>query len=373
MGGQNRNTPCWCGSGKKYKKCHMNRTSQASAPDWSLREGFRNIYDTKVCLHPTAGKNDCSKNIVRAHTVRRSADLKAIARNGHVYQGSTDPRVLAQSGGKVIPALIGINNASTFWGFCQIHDCMAFAPLEQKAFGPTDEQAFLLAYRPLVKELYLKKRLIESNEMLRDADKGKSLMYQLDLQDFINAYNAGAMSALADLEHHKAIFDNRLLDKDYTGVRYVAIQFDRPPDIMSSGALQPAYTFQGKQIQNLSDINSTLEQVGFSLLATESGGAAVFSWLDNSNTASSVLVDSLLSLPENEIPSALVRYALSELENCFLRPEWWESLDSQTTRVLVGRLNHNVDPFQPHESTHLLDDGIRPVQWRVTGVDQKRS
>ncbi|MSR83007.1 MAG: hypothetical protein EXS58_08795 [Candidatus Latescibacteria bacterium] len=24
-----RNEPCWCGSGKKYKKCHLNEDQQA--------------------------------------------------------------------------------------------------------------------------------------------------------------------------------------------------------------------------------------------------------------------------------------------------------------------------------------------------------
>ena len=28
-----RNDPCWCGSGKKYKKCHMNSDAQAYSAD----------------------------------------------------------------------------------------------------------------------------------------------------------------------------------------------------------------------------------------------------------------------------------------------------------------------------------------------------
>ncbi|RYG88110.1 MAG: hypothetical protein EON58_20220 [Alphaproteobacteria bacterium] len=28
MKGRNRNGPCWCGSGLKYKKCHLNREEQ---------------------------------------------------------------------------------------------------------------------------------------------------------------------------------------------------------------------------------------------------------------------------------------------------------------------------------------------------------
>ena len=49
---------------------------------------------------------------------------------------------------KVGAPLIGINDASTFWGFCQGHDSSTFAPLETRSFGPTDEQVFLLAFPP---------------------------------------------------------------------------------------------------------------------------------------------------------------------------------------------------------------------------------
>ena len=30
-----RNAPCWCGSGKKYKKCHLNMDANAEAKRYS--------------------------------------------------------------------------------------------------------------------------------------------------------------------------------------------------------------------------------------------------------------------------------------------------------------------------------------------------
>lgn len=338
---------------------------------WEAEARLRANHRTKLCLHPSASKSACGGSIVCAHTVRRSTDLKAIARGGHVYQGSADQKDLQRNGGRVTPKLVGIKKASTFWGFCQAHDTATFAPLETRAFGPTEEQAFLLAYRPLVKELYLKHRQRETSEVLRDMDKGRPPIDQILLQGIAGAQAASASAAISDLAHHKANYDRLLLARQFSSVRYVCIHFDRAPDIMCSGFLQALYTFGGATIQDLLD-EGILEQFGFSLLATETGGAAVFSWLDDSDATSGALVDSLLSLPAHEIPDGLVRFALSELENCFIRPEWWEALDAATQRALVGRINHNVNILMPLRTDCLIDDGVRAASWKVAHVDQKR-
>ncbi len=77
-----RNDPCWCGSGKKLKKCH---------PD-SSRDGFsfydfekirKEVFSKKTCM-VSKERNDCSERICKAHTVSKSA-LSLIAENGHLY------------------------------------------------------------------------------------------------------------------------------------------------------------------------------------------------------------------------------------------------------------------------------------------------
>lgn len=374
MSSSYRNAPCWCGSGKKYKSCHLNREGQEPPSLWKMQAEFRGLHKAKLCLHPEASDSTCRGGIIRSHTVRRSADLKAIARDGHVYQvGRIDFAALNKTAGRITPHLIGINEASTFLGFCQAHDSSTFAPLEIQAFGPTDEQAFLLAYRPLVKELYLKKRQLETNELAKNADKGKRFEDQYAIQEMLYLHGKGIRSAIYDLDNHKAIFDADLLRRDFNGIRYVAIHFDGVPDIMCSGAVQPSHSFSGSLIQNVADIEKVLEQITFSLLATNSGGAGVFAWHATSDAASSALVDSLLAAPEADIPAAIVRFALSEFENVFLRPAWWEDLDRGAQRSLEARINLNVSPFEEPDSLRLRDDGIRPVAWRVTRVEQKRA
>lgn len=80
-----RNDPCWFGSGKKYKKCHLNRDKLPAPNIFEVVKSQRKFLNKKYCLHPNANVNTCSGGIIKAHTIQRSGGLDKIAKNGHVY------------------------------------------------------------------------------------------------------------------------------------------------------------------------------------------------------------------------------------------------------------------------------------------------
>ena len=369
MRAHERNQPCWCGSGKKRKKCHGSATPEAPSI-WDIRKQLQKLHATKDCLHPSAGPDTCRGGVIRAHTVRRAADLLAIAKAGHVYQVDSDIATLQRTSGRVSAKLVGINSASTFWGFCQIHDATTFSPLETEAFGPTDQQAFLLLYRPLAKELYLKLRARESAKIARGAALARG---NRALASQIEGVQCGIDHAIKELQHYKANLDAQLVAGDIKDIRYCAVLIDRPPDIMCSGIVQPRATFAGEELQDLSDLDHVLGIVSFSLVACGTRGAAVFSWPSECDAVAGDLVDSLLSLPREEIPAALIRYAFSEFENIFIRPDWWDGLASSTRKLLEDRMQHNVGWMNQTSSGYLLDDGVRPAEWVVTDLQQRRA
>ncbi|MCH8967318.1 MAG: SEC-C domain-containing protein [Planctomycetes bacterium] len=79
-----RNDPCWCGSGLKFKKCHLDREGQARPSRQDVLKRFRALQTRSRCYHPEASGDRCSQGAVNAHTVPR-AMLERIARDGHVY------------------------------------------------------------------------------------------------------------------------------------------------------------------------------------------------------------------------------------------------------------------------------------------------
>jgi hypothetical protein len=64
-----------CGSGEKYKLCHLNRETESPLPWGQLANLHRQPFlKKKMCLHPDA-PNACGK-IIRAHTIQRAGIMR---------------------------------------------------------------------------------------------------------------------------------------------------------------------------------------------------------------------------------------------------------------------------------------------------------
>jgi hypothetical protein len=360
-----RNDPCWCGSGWKYKRCHLDRSRQKPVNPWHARRQREKVFERKYCLHPLAGPDTCDKTIVRAHTVQRGRSLTAIARSGHVYRAAADIDAV-----RMRADLIGIKEASTFHGFCARHDCETFAPIETRAFENTPEQCFLLTYRVLLMEVYLKRCGLEAMKIAREADRGCDMLTQLETQDFVGGYAHGLQSGLNSMDAHRRLYDSDLLAHDFTQIRSVTVNFARVPDLVCSGFVNPEYDFNGRLVQNCMT-TERLDGLGFSMLAHSAGGVAVFAWREDSDQSCVPLLESFLSLPRARIGDALLRFAFENLENIFLSPTWWESLDSKAHAALEDRMMANL-PWHPARPRGLVDDGEQYVNWPVHGIRETR-
>lgn len=356
-----RNEPCWCGSGLKFKKCHLNRSSETPVTIQEEIDAFRQTFGKKYCIHPKAG-NECSGNIVKAHTIQKKGfGLSRIARSGQVYRYAHIRT--AQSGKKVFGAeLIPIKSASTFTGFCSFHDNSTFQAIENNPLQATEEHTFLLGYRAIAKEVFNKRAQLELITFQRTLDRGKDAGSQQYIQRYLDAWESGVSAGLKELEHHRQIYDKALVASDFSDEHYYIIWLDQIPDFMCSGTVQPDYDFHGNLLQDWTDTAITLDHITFSLIATDTGGAAVFSWCGK-NEASEKLVKSLHSLTDDQIPHAIVRYVFENFENVYSSPDWWEGLDKAEQEKLLARL---LSTFETHRSSACLtDDGQRIVTWKV--------
>ena len=120
----------------------------------------------KYCLHPDAS-GDCSKRIISAHTVQRAILAKYIAVENHVLRFEVEPLADPMRGMLVYPKRRGINRATTFFGFCDKHDCELFRPLEAIEFAFQPEQIALLGYRAICRDAYGKEAEIAAGDAAR--------------------------------------------------------------------------------------------------------------------------------------------------------------------------------------------------------------
>lgn len=363
-----RNDACWCGSGKKFKKCHLNRHQQPRLSRQDALKASKKATSERICFHPDASKERCT-TVVNAHSVqRRAGGLSAIAEKGHVYGYKADVSQLDRTGGRLEPILIGINEASTFTGFCSYHDSETFAPLERAVFTGSAEQIALLGYRALCKELMAKRNALALNPILREGDRGLPLMVQRAWQSRMDAQSVGFDLALKDLGRAKDNFESAIMSGDFAKLHWLLLRFDAIPTVLASAPLIPEFDFESNLLQNLLDMRSDMEVLAYSLVGTGDGvGIAVFCWIGESPAAER-FSSSLESIGGEQLPHRLVQFSFEHFENIYWSPAWWRSLDSRTQKTLIDRINAQVRTVRGPSC--LRDDGTRAATWKVVNVSR---
>lgn len=361
-----RNDPCWCGSGKKYKKCHYKRERKEEVSWNDINQETKKAYKRQECLHPEAPHN-CQGDIIKAHTIQKNGGLSKIARDGHVYTPITIP---PSPDGRIHFKKKGINRASTFTGFCRYHDNLLFSPIEDNSLDVCEQHAFLFAFRAICKEVFAKKVALSLIPFGRGLDKGKNLPAQVKIQQHFHEIKLAIERSIYDLEHTKGIMNHVLLLKDYSSVLYYAIILDKIPDFLCTGTFYPEFDFQGQSLQNLLVFNidaySLSELMTFSLLATENYGIALFAWVEESNINVD-FITSLHSIPDSMLSHAIVRFAFEYFEDIYISPDWWENLSVDSREKLIKRFEVSASMHSIRQHHCLMDDEIRVVDWKIQG------
>ena len=362
-----RNEPCWCGSGLKYKKCHLNRESQQEVNPWEAEKALRKSFSTKDCLVPSEYKSQCSGGIVQAHSVAKCW-LRKIAQNSHVYGFKPSIQTLHKNIGKVSPELIGINNASIFTGFCTSHDKSIFSKVEDYQFTGTKEQCFLLAYRAISREYFTKHSSYSHIEKMREYDRGKSESQQIEFQNYLRSHEIGTQAGLNDIKAHKSNFEAILTTGDFSDLQYYVVEIDQTPEVLSSGGVSISYDFNGNRLQDLNDLEKLPDALYYSIIPTQKGGAIVFSWLKNSAPSCHKFVKSIQTMEPDDIPNSIIRFLFEFCENNYASPVWWDNLASVEKEKILNRFNKAMNPFEKRNIECLEDDGLSAINWDISKI-----
>jgi hypothetical protein len=355
-----RNDPCWCGSGKKYKKCHLDREREKSLPLAAVLDQVRRAGAISVCLHPNAATGVCSQ-VVSAHTIQRSRVLKAlIGEDRHVL---TFHPAYAQSPLDQGPNRVGWREASTISGFCGKHDSETFAPLERTEFTGSWQQCFLLGYRALCHEIYEKRRVASSYEERRNlVDRGHSPNDQVAAQDMLKWHNWGVQKGLADLERTKTVFNRVLLSGDLAPCRAAAIEFSGEVCLATTGTMTPDIDLEGNQLQVLHDLSKPVEWLSVAVDVTAGGGTVVLCWLDGAAEPAQ-FVEGLLRQPPDRLLQVLPQLIFLYLENTYFSDAWWQGL-SEKHQAHVRALAKNSNPY--YSKGIFLDEPLTP--WTMARI-----
>jgi len=335
-----RNDPCWCNSGKKFKKCHLDRDKQTPINEGIVHKQLNSFYSQKYCSVPSAMNNECSGKIIKAHSISKSSSLKEIAHNGHVlttFKGA----VSFKNEFNISPKKIGIQKASTFTGFCAHHDKTLFQPIEDSYFVVSEENCFLIAYRAVSRELFVKERSSGTFDLLKNLDKGNTFEQQKSVQSEHKRLTENNDLSTSDLKEIKSKLDSMLVVCDHRKLNHVVFTLSAPPKIMTSAAVAPMYDFQGKKIQSISqDPNDIPSYIIINSFSSNGLGYICLSWVDEHSLVASRFYESLKQ--SSSIEASLVAFIFTSLENNYISECWWSSLGAPQRSYLMNLYSQGV-------------------------------
>jgi len=201
----------------------------------------------------------------------------------------------------------------------------------------------------------------------RNIDKGKDIEEQISLQEYSSLYGTGVELGVRDLKYWKEQYDRRFVSQDFSDTQYYVVRIKQTPEIMCSGATQPTTDFAGNALQDLGNSDQILDQLTLTILATDSGGVIIFSWIGQQK-ACSALLSSLNKLTHDQKISAIESFTFMYFENVFLSPDWWDSLDNDGRASLTDKWT-SVFLNNDEERRVLFDDKKRLTSWEIDGID----
>lgn len=328
MKGRDRNSECWCGSGKKYKKCHLNRHIQPTDNPWDALSINRKAFSQKKCCAKEVGLGKCEGKIIKAHTISRSRDLSKIAKDGHVLHYGVVPSEIKRHNKSLPVKKIGIRDASVFYGFCEKHDRELFSCIENKPFIGSPQQCLHAAYRIISRELYGKDAGTHLSETLRGADKGTSLLNQIAFQARLNEISTGNEAARRELEVTHKKLTSALVQNSPESMSSLILEFKPSLPFMFAGAWTPFTDLFDRKLQD-GYSKDYLEQVIASSYASHDTTTICFSWLKTESMPGKVIAEQIEKLPSHEQASACLQIIAKHVENIFYDPDWFYSLGKE--------------------------------------------
>lgn len=316
----------------------------------------RPFVENRICLHPDAPVG-CGK-VILAHTLQRSGIIRRlIGKDNHVL--SFHP-LEPDHGDNLRIHRVGWREASTFLGFCGVHDSALFSTIEREPFVGNDKQILLVGYRALCHELYQKQAAIDGEKVLAEnLDRGKPESDQRQIQEMLAVASAGRQIGLREVRTLKQVYDDVLRTEGYSRLHSAALWFRGDSHVASTGAVHVDFDLRGNRLQNLARDPMPIHGFTFGMLSTSDGCAFVAAWPAEFEKCD-VFIRSLLGHDPEEVPSLVVEFVFAYVENTCFSEAWWNALP-QTNRERLMKLAG----IPIHYGTALRYSGLRHVGWHL--------
>lgn len=293
---------------------------------------FRKRFNTKACMAPYENHKG---PIISAHTLSVEAMLRKIALDSHVYS-IIPAKSIDRDTFPIEVKLRGLRDVSVFNGFCRKHDVEFFACIETEPFYFQRKQLFMLAYRNVARECYLKRKQAESLPTPAEFGAVHGIDGELELSEAAVIFQAASLRGAEEVEALKATLDRYLISESWDRLVTRAIIFPKTPSVLATCAFQPFFDMDGQQLQDVENLEAEMSQICISVIPIEEGGATIFSWLDTSNSAPEKFFQSVVKSPD--LTAATIHTVFDNTENFAISPQWYENLAKEKKDYIFSRI-----------------------------------
>jgi hypothetical protein len=276
-----------------------------------------------------------------------------------------------EGGGLIEPQRVGVRHATTFNGFCNIHDGELFRPVEVGRPEISAQNVFLLTFRAIAYELFSKRAELKCIELQRQLDLGAPFERQAEIQTHLHYCSEGVKQGLADLERWKLLYDEAYRRDNWASFSVYAVEFDRILPVVACGAFYPEVDFSGATLQRLGHSIADFSCVAFNLTTINGHSVAAFGWLNADSGPTDAFVESFDDISDVDKAIAAIHLAFEHLENTCIRPSWWRELPAPAREFALRQFRSGLRAPDADRREDSL--AIRPCRFTEALVLQKYS
>ena len=295
----------------------------------------------KGCVFPD--HSNCSNKIIKAHSIQKNRILTNISYNGMVT--TPDPRRSFFSGNF---EEIGIGEASTFFGFCNLHDVTIFSKIENIDYSSTLEQNFLHAYRATAREYVIKKQAlcIWQNSIERAKREHPSYL------SFVGSKYIAVQQDLRDIVHNLNKFHSELYkstpDRNYYLINTRVYEFPYESLLAVNSAFPITHDFEGNVVNDLYNYEREMIFIYLTVFPQNNSTYILLSCLSKEYNTYKTIFSKLDRFSNPKLEQVFSQLILVHCENFFLSPQKWNNLSNKKKRLVIEFYEKTLSPPEPN-------------------------
>jgi len=318
------------------------------------------------CLFSDVG---CTSKPINSHLIQKAAILKIADKTNHVYSffsPSFNEFNRIYSDAVYLPKKISASKASTFKGFCNIHDAELFGCIEKEEIKPTPKQLHALHLRAMARLYCNHEGLSKAIDNLLCYKYLNELNIKTQLLDLADERKCRDRSRQRIIKEKKALVSTT--ESSISKMQsYIFLRLKEVPNIMCSAKFVPTFNFNG-DILTINDIPKVSQFWCVTISSDIKGGYVILQWNEEDELIKQVV--SSFCESHFEINKLLAMCML--FSNFIFQINWWDTLKKDEQEIIMHfamnsyfkrKLNDLDVPRKMYK--HFLSKKIRLVNWTI--------